>query len=96
MTHQAQVAGQGHSHYFVSKSVQAGGDSTLTQIDKLDEDSRLKEVARMLGGDDCSAESVAHAKQMMASSNLAKPSKSPKKQASSLIVDPKIKPKKTR
>jgi DNA repair protein RecN (Recombination protein N) len=66
VTHQAQVAGQGHSHYFVSKSVQAGGDSTLTRIDKLDEDSRLKEVARMLGGDDCSAESLAHARQMMA------------------------------
>lgn len=46
--------------------MQAGGDSTLTRIDKLDEDSRLKEVARMLGGDDCSAESLAHARQMMA------------------------------
>lgn len=66
VTHQAQVAGQGHSHYFVSKSVQAKGNATLTRIEKLDEDSRLKEVARMLGGDDCSAESLAHAKQMMA------------------------------
>ena len=100
VTHQAQVAGQGHSHYFVSKSVQASGDSTLTRIDKLDDDSRLKEVARMLGGDDCSAESVAHAKQMMAPSNLAKPSQSLKKQPSSLKAKtkakPKAKPKKTR
>ena len=100
VTHQAQVAGQGHSHYFVSKSVQASGDSTLTRIDKLDDDSRLKEVARMLGGDDCSAESVAHAKQMMAPSNLAKPSQSLKNQPSSLKAKPKAKqkakPKKTR
>ena len=100
MTHQAQVAGQGHSHYFVSKSVQASGDSTLTRIDKLSDDSRLKEVARMLGGDDCSAESVAHAKQMMAPSNLAKPSQSLKNQPSSLKAKPKAKqkakPKKTR
>ncbi len=65
VTHQAQVAGQGHCHYFVSKSVQTEGNATLTRIEKLDEDSRLKEVARMLGGDDCSAESLAHAKQMM-------------------------------
>jgi DNA repair ATPase RecN len=46
--------------------VQAKGNATLTRIEKLDENSRLKEVARMLGGDDCSAESLAHAKQMMA------------------------------
>ena len=82
VTHQAQVAGQGHNHFFVSKEVvgKAAGQpkkgskaieseaaSTLTRITRLDDEARLREVARMLGGDDCSAESLAHAKQMLAS-----------------------------
>jgi hypothetical protein len=39
---------------------------------------------------------MAHAKQMMASSNLAKPSQSVKNQLSSLKAKPKAKKKKTR
>ena len=63
VTHQAQVAGQAHHHFFVSK--QSQGKSTTTRIDTLDAEAVVKEVARMLGGEDYSAESLAHAEQMV-------------------------------
>ena len=66
VTHQAQVAGQGHHHLLVSK--QSDNKSTLTRITKLAGEEVIKEVARMLGGETYSAESLAHAEQMVASS----------------------------
>lgn len=65
VTHQAQVASQGHNHLYVSKSI--GGDSTQTSIVELGEKEIIREVARMLGGDDFTDESLAHAQQMVAS-----------------------------
>lgn len=65
VTHQAQVAGQGHHHLFVSKINTDG--STLTQIEELTNQAKVREVARMLGGEDVSVESLAHAEQMVAS-----------------------------
>ena len=65
VTHQAPVAGQGHHHFFVSKFTKAG--STLTQITELSETEIVREVARMLGGEDLSDESLAHAEKMVAS-----------------------------
>jgi DNA repair protein RecN (Recombination protein N) len=65
VTHQAQVAGQGHHHFFVSKS--SDKKSTLTRIVALDEKQKVREVARMLGGEELSEESLAHAEQMVAS-----------------------------
>lgn len=64
VTHQAQVAGQGHHHFFVSKS--SDKKSTLTRIVALNEKEKVREVARMLGGTDLSEESLAHAEQMVA------------------------------
>ena len=65
VTHQAPVAGQGHHHFFVSKFTKAG--STLTQITELSETEIVRELARMLGGEDLSDESLAHAEKMVAS-----------------------------
>ena len=64
VTHQAQVASQGHNHFFVSKS--SGKDSTQTKIVTIAGDAKVKEIARMLGGDDYTEESIAHAQQMVA------------------------------
>lgn len=66
VTHQAQVAGQGNHHFYVSKYTKAG--TTLTQIEELADEDKVKEVARMLGGDEMSSESLAHAEKMVASS----------------------------
>lgn len=65
VTHQAQVAGQAHHHFFVSK--QSKDKSTITRITTLSAEEVVKEVARMLGGEDYSAESLAHAEQMVIS-----------------------------
>jgi DNA repair protein RecN (Recombination protein N) len=63
VTHLPQVAAQGHAHLRVSKH--SDGDSTRTQIDRLDAAGRRDELARMLGGVEISRETRAHAKQML-------------------------------
>jgi DNA repair protein RecN (Recombination protein N) len=63
VTHQPQVASQGHQHLFVSKI--AGDVHTHTRIRNLDRSDRVQEVARMLGGIDITERSVAHAREML-------------------------------
>ncbi len=63
VTHQPQVASQGHQHLYVSKS--SGKDSTATQLHKLSQKERIEEVARMLGGENVSEKSRAHAKELL-------------------------------
>jgi len=65
VTHQAQVASQAHNHLVVSKHTD--DKSALTRIVELKQAEKVKEVARMLGGDEFSDESLAHAEQMVAS-----------------------------
>jgi len=64
VTHQPQVASQGHQHLYVSKS--SDKDSTATQLQALSKKERIEEVARMLGGDEISEKSRAHAKELLA------------------------------
>ena len=64
VTHQPQVASQGHQHLYVSKS--SDKDSTATQLQALSKKERIEEVARMLGGDEISEKSLAHAKELLA------------------------------
>lgn len=63
VTHQPQVASQGHQHLFVSK--QANKGRTQTRIDRLNIDQRVGEVARMLGGIDVTDTSLDHAREML-------------------------------
>lgn len=67
VTHLPQVAAQGHSHFFVSKNnVERDGEVvTLSNIQELKDDNRLKEVARMIGGDVNSKESLDNARVMI-------------------------------
>ena len=67
VTHQAQVAGQGHHHFYVSKS--AHSDSTVTSVLALKDDQIVREIARMLAGKEFSEESLAHAQQLVANLN---------------------------
>lgn len=64
VTHLPQVAAQGHQHLFVRKEQKR--DSTRTCIDRLDQEGRVQEVARMLGGVDLTEESLAHARKQLA------------------------------
>ncbi|MEQ8954531.1 MAG: DNA repair protein RecN [Gammaproteobacteria bacterium] len=64
VTHQAQVASQGHHHYRVSKQSTKSGSQT--RIARLSDSEKVEEVARMLSGEDYSHESLAHAEQLVA------------------------------
>ena len=48
ITHLPQIAGFAEAHYVVNKSSHAG--RTRTEVRRLSEEERVKEVARMLGG----------------------------------------------
>ena len=65
VTHQPQVASQGHQHLFVSKD--SRGELTRTRIDTLSRDRRVEEVARMLGGIEITDTSLEHAREMLKS-----------------------------
>jgi DNA repair protein RecN (Recombination protein N) len=64
VTHLPQVASQAHQHYRVEK-VKTEND-TSTNVVPLENDARLEEVARMLGGVVISDQTRAHASEMIA------------------------------
>ncbi len=66
VTHQAQVASQGHQHFYVSKKT--SGKSTTSTITELTGKEKVREIARMLGGEVYTEESLAHAEQLVANS----------------------------
>lgn len=63
VTHLPQVASQAHQHYRVNKY--SGDQHTTTEIHYLDQDQRLEEIARMLGGMTITEQTRAHAREMI-------------------------------
>jgi DNA repair protein RecN (Recombination protein N) len=63
VTHQPQVAAQGHAHYRVSKAEADG--MTQSAVRRLDARERQEELARMLGGVEVSKEARAAAKRLL-------------------------------
>ncbi len=63
VTHQPQVAAQGHAHYRVSKAPVEG--MTQSSVESLDAPARREELARMLGGVQVSAEARAAAGKLL-------------------------------
>lgn len=63
VTHLPQVAAQAHQHFNVVKSKTA--EQTVTSILPLNEDKRLEEIARMLGGVQITQQTKAHAQEML-------------------------------
>ena len=49
VTHLAQIAVYGNNHLLIEKKT--GGDNTYTKVHSLDEDERIREIARIIGGD---------------------------------------------
>ena len=63
VTHLAQVASQGTHHLQVSKS---SSDKTVeTSLSRLDDDEKVQEIARMLGGVKITSQTLAHAREML-------------------------------
>ena len=67
VTHLPQVASRADAHLVVEKRVDK--DITTTVVRQLNEDSRVYEIARMLGGDAESDASREHARELLASSS---------------------------
>ncbi len=63
VTHLAQVASQGDHHLQVAKATHAG--TTLTRVGELNDEERIDEIARMLGGVKITEQTLAHAEEML-------------------------------
>ena len=64
ITHLASIAARGKTHLKVRKTTEH--DRTATHVDRLDGNQRVDEVARMLGGLDITAKTLAMAKELLA------------------------------
>jgi len=69
VTHLPQVASQAHHHLQVSKSTLEG--QTYTRIQPLDDEERVGEIARMLGGQEITRKTLEHAREMIVRSQSA-------------------------
>ena len=65
VTHLPQVAAQGQHHLRVSKSID--GKSVQTSMAQLQPEEKVEEIARMLGGVKITAQTLAHAREMLES-----------------------------
>lgn len=63
ITHLHQVACWGRTHFTVHKQSARGRSVTL--VDHLDEDGRIREIARMLAGETVDAMALSHAREML-------------------------------
>jgi DNA repair protein RecN (Recombination protein N) len=63
ITHLPQVAAQGQHHFTVQKH--ATHEATSVQIEQLDKQQRVNEIARMLGGLRITKQTLAHAREML-------------------------------
>lgn len=63
VTHQPQVAAQGHHHFQIRKSSSKG--ATRTDVTPLNGEARVAEVARMSGGVEISEQTLSHAREMI-------------------------------
>lgn len=63
ITHLHQVACWGHTHFTVHKESSRG--RTVTQINHLDQDGRVQEIARMLAGETVDDMAVTHAREIL-------------------------------
>ncbi len=63
ITHLPQIASQGDRHFFIEKFVE--GERTHVVVRQLDQDERVHELARMLGGSQITEAVVQHAREML-------------------------------
>ena len=66
ITHLPQIAACGHSNYRIYK--ETDGEKTYTKIQKLSDEGRIKEIARLLGGSTVTETTLAGARELIANS----------------------------
>jgi DNA repair protein RecN (Recombination protein N) len=62
ITHLAQIASFADAHYKVSKTVK--GERTHVEVERLGDEERIQELARMLGGVKITGKTLEHASEM--------------------------------
>jgi len=62
ITHLPQIAAMADRHFLINKT--SDNNTTLTQIEELKEDEQLKELARLLGGEELTEAALANAREM--------------------------------
>ena len=65
ISHLPQIAAKGKSHYFVFKEVDS--NRSVSMIRKLSDEERVKEIAKMIGGDSPSTHAFESARELMLS-----------------------------
>ncbi|MBI5416626.1 DNA repair protein RecN [Candidatus Poribacteria bacterium] len=63
ITHLPQIASLANTHFSISKKVK--GERTITEVEQLDTNSRIKEIARMLAGEKITELTLKHAQELM-------------------------------
>lgn len=63
ITHLPQIAAAGTTHFAIEKHVR--GSRTMTSVTRLDEESRIEEIGRMMGGADAGLRARASAKELL-------------------------------
>lgn len=63
VTHLAQIAAMGNSHFKISKSVR--DKKTFTKVEELDHEGRKQELARIIGGTEMTKASLDYAEEML-------------------------------
>ena len=71
ITHLPQIASMADAHYLIEKHVE--GTSTVSEINLLDEEGSVKELARMLGGAEITETTLANAREMKEMAHLVLP-----------------------
>jgi DNA repair protein RecN (Recombination protein N) len=64
ITHLSQIAARGDAHFLIEKSIR--GRRTVTHVERLDQEGRIQEIARMIGGASISEQTRASARELIA------------------------------
>jgi DNA repair protein RecN (Recombination protein N) len=70
ITHLAQIAAHGATQFRIDKSVR--GRRTVTSVERLPEEGRVDEIARMIGGATLTAQTMAGARDLLAAARINK------------------------
>ena len=65
ITHLPQVAAKGSAHYLVSKEIDSASGEAVSKIERLSDEQRVLELARMLSGSILTEEAIANAKSLL-------------------------------
>ena len=63
VTHTAQIAAMADHHFRIEKRLRDGRN--ITAVDALDDDTRILEISRLVGGEEISSMSLEHAREML-------------------------------